>query len=55
MKIDTIDQIANLSLVSIPLLEEVLVSFVLDVMDEEIDLFCVIGTFPILDWGMDLS
>jgi hypothetical protein len=34
MKIDTIDQLANLSLVSKPLSEEVLATFVLDVVDE---------------------
>jgi hypothetical protein len=34
MKIDAIDQLANFSLVSKPLLEEMLVTFVSDVVDE---------------------
>jgi hypothetical protein len=34
VKIDAIDQLANFSLVSKPLLEEVLATFVLDVVDE---------------------
>jgi hypothetical protein len=34
MKIDAIDQFANLSLVSKPLSEEMLATFVLDIVDE---------------------
>jgi hypothetical protein len=34
VKIDAIDQLANLSLVSKPLSEEVLAAFVLDIVDE---------------------
>jgi hypothetical protein len=34
MKINAIDQLANVSLVSKPLLEEVLATFISDVVDE---------------------